>query len=289
MDKVIGLGKLGCAIAEELTAYPEYRIYKIDGDIDERGSLSIGEYGDMASFEANVDSDEVSVYLRSIKKGDEVLFVLQGGEPISGATLKILETIKDVNLNILYICPDRQMISETQKRDDKIAFMILQEYARSGKFQNMFLVDKTKVEELAGHVPINEYEKTISYFISYVVAMINFFKNTKPILANPISPPNIARLVAYGVSSLDEGNSAINLLFPLAETKDIHFYYGIPKKELSEDATLVKRIKEHVKSYKTEDVSTSFSVYETTLESKMVLCVAYSSKIQDLVLGKNTP
>jgi hypothetical protein len=289
LDKVIGLGKLGCAIAEELTAYPEYRIYKIDGDIDERGSLSIGEYGDMASFEANVDSDEVSVYLRSIKKGDEVLFVLQGGEPISGATLKILETIKDVNLNILYICPDRQMISETQKRDDKIAFMILQEYARSGKFQNMFLVDKTKVEELAGHVPINEYEKTISYFISYVVAMINFFKNTKPILANPISPPNIARLVAYGVSSLDEGNSAINLLFPLAETKDIHFYYGIPKKELSEDATLVKRIKEHVKSYKTEDVSTSFSVYETTLESKMVLCVAYSSKIQDLVLGKNTP
>ena len=289
MDKVIGLGKLGCAIAEELTAYPEYRIYKIDGDIDERGSLSIGEHGDMASFEANVDSDEVSVYLRSIKKGDEVLFVLQGGEPISGATLKILETIKDVNLNVLYICPDRQMISETQKRDDKIAFMILQEYARSGKFQNMFLVDKTKVEELAGHVPINEYEKTISYFISYVVAMINFFKNTKPILANPISPPNIARLVAYGVSSLDEGNSAINLLFPLAETKDIHFYYGIPKKELSEDATLVKRIKEHVKSYKTEDVSTSFSVYETTLESKMVLCVAYSSKIQDLVLGKNTP
>ena len=112
MDKVIGLGKLGCAIAEELTAYPEYRIYKIDGDIDERGSLSIGEHGDMASFEANVDSDEVSVYLRSIKKGDEVLFVLQGGEPISGATLKILETIKDVNLNVLYICPDRQMISE---------------------------------------------------------------------------------------------------------------------------------------------------------------------------------
>ena len=33
MDKVIGLGKLGCAIAEELTAYPEYRIYKIDAEI----------------------------------------------------------------------------------------------------------------------------------------------------------------------------------------------------------------------------------------------------------------
>jgi hypothetical protein len=281
LDKVIGLGKLGCAIAEELTAYPEYRIYKIDGDIDERGSLSIGDHGDMASYETNVDSDEVGVYLRSIKGEDEVLLVVEGGEPISGAVLKILETIKDAKLNVLYVCPDRQMISETQKRDDKIAFNILQEYARSGRFQKILLVDKLKVEELAGHVPVNEYEKTISYFISYVVAMINFFKHTKPVLANPINPPQIARIVAHGVSSLEEDNKDISLLFPLDKVKDVHFYYGVPKQELDEDSTLVKRIKEHVKSYKTEEVSTSFSVYETTLDSMIVLCSAYSSKIQD--------
>ena len=188
---------------------------------------------------------------------------------------------KDAKLNVLYVCPDRQMISETQKRDDKIAFNILQEYARSGRFQKILLVDKLKVEELAGHVPVNEYEKTISYFISYVVAMINFFKHTKPVLANPINPPQIARIVAHGVSSLEEDNKDINLLFPLDKVKDVHFYYGVPKQELDEDSTLVKRIKEHVKSYKTEEVSTSFSVYETTLDSMIVLCSAYSSKIQD--------
>lgn len=173
------------------------------------------------------------------------------------------------------------MISEVQKRDDRIAFNVLQEYARSGKFENIFLVDKLKVEELAGHVPVNEYEKTISYFVAYVVAMINFFNHTKSVLANPINPPDIARIVAYGVSSLEEENKDINLLFPLEEVKDIHFFYGVPQQELAEDTTLVKRIKEHVKSYKTEDVSTSFSVYETTLEAMIVLCVAYSSKIQD--------
>ena len=282
MDKVIGLGKLGCAIAEELTAYPEYRIYKIDGDIDERGSLSIGEHGDMASFEANIDIDEVSVYLRSIKKKDQVLLIVEGGDPISGATLKILETIKDIKLNVLYVCPDREMISEVQKRDDKIAFSILQEYARSGLFENIILVDKLKVEELAGHVPVNEYEKTISYFVAYVVAMINFFNHTKPVLANPISPPEIARVITYGVSSLEEDKKDINLLFNIEDVKDIHFFYGVPKEELAEDTTLVKRIKEHVKGYKTEDVSTSFSVYETTLETMMVLCAAYSSNIQAL-------
>tara|TARA_R100001510_G_C7634012_1_gene192471 strand:+ start:20 stop:871 length:852 start_codon:yes stop_codon:yes gene_type:complete len=282
LDKVIGLGKLGCAIAEELTAYPEYRIYKIDGDIDERGSLSIGEYGDMASFEAGVDTDEVGVYLRSVKKKDGVLLVVEGGDPISGAVLKILETIKDAKLNVLYLCPDRQMISETQKRDDKIAFNVLQEYARSGKFENIFLVNKPDVDEMAGHVPISEYEKTISYFVSYVVAMINFFKHTKSVLASPINPPDIARVVTYGVSSLEDDNKEINLLFPLEEIKDIHFYYGIPSEDLKNDQSLVKKIKEHVKSYKTEDLSTSFSVYETSLDNIIVLCVAFSSKIQSL-------
>ena len=101
----------------------------------------------MAEYEASVDPEEVSYYFRSLKKGDRILFILEGGDPISGATLKILETIKDLRLNVLYICPDRQMVSETQKRDDRICFHVLQEYARSGKFENIFLVDKTKVEE----------------------------------------------------------------------------------------------------------------------------------------------
>lgn len=280
LDKVIGLGRLGCAIAEELTAYPEYRIYKIDTDIDERGSLSLGDLGDMASFEAQIDTDEVEVYLRSIKKKDSVLLILEGGDPISGAVLKILQTVNHAKLNVLYVAPDRQMISETQKRDDKIAFNVLQEYARSGVFANMFLINKAQVEELAGEVPVDQYEKTLSYFVAYVVAMINFFNHTDPVLANKISPQRTARIGTYGVSSLDEKNQAVNLLFPLEKPTDIHFFYGVPKDDLSNDSSLVKRIKKHVKDHKTEEVSSSFSVYETTLEDMIVLCVSYSSQIQ---------
>ena len=279
MNKVIGLGKLGCAIAEELTAYPEYRVYKIN-DTTEDDGLSIGNLGSMADYEENIDMDEVSYFLRSIKRKDKVLLITEGGDPISGSALKILELVKDNSISVLYICPDRQMISEVQKRDDRIAFNVLQEYARSGKFENIFLVNKTKVEELVGQVPINEYEKTISYFISYVVAMINFFNHTEPILANKISPLPISRIVAYGVSSLKEGKRDINLLFDLEQINDIHFYYGIPETELAQNTSLVSDIKEHVKSYKTEQVSTSFSVYETTLTETIVLCAAYSSAIQ---------
>ena len=160
MDKVIGLGKLGCAVVEHLTAYPEYRIYKIDSEIDERGSLSIGEYSGMDDYERMLDQDSVAVYLRSIKKKDEILLVLEGGDPVSGATLKILETIKDPKLNVLYIVPDRVMCSEIQRRDDKIAFNVLQEYARSGAFEKIFLVHRQAVDNFVGDVPIHSGDGT---------------------------------------------------------------------------------------------------------------------------------
>lgn len=282
MNKVIGLGKMGCAIAEEMTVYPEYRIYKIDTEIQERGSLSIGTAAAMDDYESAVDQDEVAVYLRSIQSVDEVLLIVEGGDPISGATLKILETIKDASIHVLYVCPDRQMISDTQKRDDKIAFNILQQYARSGVFEQIILVNRTTVEHLVGEVPIDQYEKSVSYFIAYVTAMINYFNHTTPILSTKISPAAICRLVTFGSSDLSPPNRDINFLFPLSEVSDVHFFYGVPKADMSGDASLITRIKDHVKSYKNEQVSASFSVYETTLENLIVLCAAYSHAIQGL-------
>lgn len=286
MDKVIGLGKLGCAIAEELTAYPEYRIYKIDSVIDERGSLSLGLSLNMEGYEEDFDSTSAEVYLRSIKPRDEVLLVLEGGDPIVGCTLRLLGCIKDAKINVMYICPDRDMMSEIQKRDDKISFNILQEYARSGIFESLVLVKKPVVEKLMGDVSIQEYEKNISYFISYTIAMINYFQHTEPVVANKISPVDWCRICTYGISSLDDDNMSANLLFPLNAITDIHFFYGIPSGDLEDDPTLMKKIKEHVKSFKKDTISTSFSVYSTTFDKLMVLCSATSSRIQPLVKGE---
>lgn len=282
MDKVIGLGKLGCAIAEELTAYPEYRIYKIDAEIEERGSFALGPAADMEEYEKNFDPTAAEIYLRSIKTGDKILLLVSGGDPVSGCVLRLLECIKDADINVLYIAPDREMISGVQKRDDKIAFNVLQEYARSGVFKSLILVRKPVVEKLMGDVSIQQYEKSISYFISYTVAMINYFEHTDPIVANTLTPVNWCRIGTYGVSSLEEENQDANLLFPLEAISDIHFFYGVPSQDLDNDPTLMKKIKEHVKSFKNGSISTSFSVYSTSFDNLMVLCSATSAKIQSL-------
>ena len=281
MDKVIGLGRLGCAIAEELTAYPEYRIYKIDVDITERASLSFPKFKDMQQYEEGIDADEVSLYLRTIKEGDECLIVVEGGTAISGAVLRVIEAIKGAKVNVLYIAPDRSVSTEIQKRDDKIAFMVLQEYARSGAIESIVLISKPAVEILAGEASIKNYEKNMSYFISYVVAMINYYNHTEAIVSTESTVATHRRITTIGVSSLEE-KATVNLLFPLQEISDVMFYYGIPDSDVDDDPTLMKKIKEQVKSYRTEDnMSVSFAVYPIELESPVVLCTAYSSVIQD--------
>jgi hypothetical protein len=282
LEKIIGLGRFGCSVAEQLTAYPEYRVYKIDSEIEERGSLSIGKHNDIKEYEEKIDTDEIEVYLRSIKNNDQVLLIAEGGDPVVGSCLKILEAIKHSRLSILYICPDREMISEAQKRDDKICFNILQEYARSGVFEKIVLVSKSAVENLIGDVPLDEYENSISYFISYIVAMTNYFLHTDTILESKIQPSSTARIITYGVSSLEEEMDSTKLLFPLNDVRDLHIFYGVPEKELSSDNSLVKKIKDHTRSHKSDENAISFSVHSTTLESLLIICCAFSSKIQPL-------
>ncbi|HCC43844.1 MAG TPA: hypothetical protein DEQ32_05580 [Gammaproteobacteria bacterium] len=280
MDKIIGIGNFGCKVAEEFSQHPEYRIYKIAPDLEERGAFCLDPQPDMQTYEEAVPTADIENYFRSIRAGDEVLAIIEGGDPVSGTVLKILSTIKDASLHLMYICPDRQMISQVQKRDDRIAFNVLQEYARSGMLSKMFFVDRPMIEELVGDVAIHEHEQKVAHFISYIFAMINFYKHTDAIVSQEILPVDWCRLAVLGLTGLEEDRQQLQLMFPLSQIKDIHFFYGIPQGDLEEDATLIKRIKKHVRSHSADKTSTSFSVYSTTFDQTLVLCAAYTDQIQ---------
>jgi|10_taG_2_1085330.scaffolds.fasta_scaffold23294_1 shikimate kinase len=281
MDKVIGLGEMGVRLAEELSEHPEYRIYKIGTHLKERGTLALDPCDNMEEYEKNFDAEEAYIYLRSIKDGDHVLVATGGGEAINGVLLRLLETISHAKLNVLYVCPDRTMMSHIERRDDKIAFKVLQEYARSGILEQLLLVDRPTVESYVGDVPIQEYEKSVAHLIAYGFAMVNYYNHTDPVLSTSLDTTPWSRMSSFGLSSLEEDQGDVRLFFPLSEPNSYHFFYGIPASMMESDGSLMQKIKSHVKRYKTETASASFSVYETTFENIMVLCAGYTDKIQD--------
>ena len=283
MDKVIGIGATGCGVADEFVSYPEYRIYKINSNLESRGNfhshLSIRPQKNMQEYEEQFDAIDAEAYLESIQPNDEILFVVGGGEPISGISLSLLEQIKSASISVLYIAPDLEVCTQSQKRDHKIALGVLQEYARSGALERIFLVSRPRVEKLIGDVPVSRYEKTINHFIAYVVAMINYYDHVSPVMSNRSSLLPISRVATFLVSSLEE-DSQVSFLYPMQTWQEEQYYYGIPAADLEEDSQLTRQIKEHAKRSSDPEVNTSFSVYSTTFEDRMVLGVAYSKDIQ---------
>ena len=277
-SNVIGVGRLGSKIALEFEAYPEYRIYTFDTESRGKGSFDIDPEVGIEEYEKNLPVDDVKIYLRKIKKDEQVLLFVEGGDPISGAILRLLSLVKESNITVVYLCPEREIVSPMQKRDDRVVFGALQEYARSGLFKAVCLLDKSRVDSMLGDTTIQEYEKSFSYFVSYVLAMVNFFNNTDPVISRQPSPSELDRICTLSVCDLQEGSSSA--LYDLENPSYTHLYYGIP--EDNEDNKIISKIKNHAKQVKGNVEHTTYSVHETSLEEVIVLSQTFTSLVQDL-------
>jgi hypothetical protein len=283
VSSIIGLGKKGCLLARQFQEYPQYRVFLVDTGLTGVANLAIPAQDGMDAYEKAFPVPEASIYFRSLHPGDEVTLIVEGGDPLSGCSLSLMNIIKECNLRIIYLVPDRQTNSAIQKRDDKIAFNILQEYARSGLIQEFCIIDLSVVDELIGDVPVGSYQNSLFYFMSYVLATLDFFVHHEPVLTTQTRVPLGARITTIGVASLEEDQiKRVRWLYPLKDILNSHFIYGIPQQLLNEDATLMNKIKDHVKlEISTLSTSGGYSVFESNQAETMIFSLASSATIQE--------
>ena len=147
--KIIGLGRAGCNLAAAFGKFPQYDTYGIDAH--KEADVTIKERETHEEYEKHFPSLK-----RKFKfTNEEIIFIIGGSGRISGATLRLLEPFREGNkIFVLYVQPDLALLSETQKKQEKIVKNILQEYARSGMIECVYLVDNLMVEKGIGDVPI---------------------------------------------------------------------------------------------------------------------------------------
>lgn len=280
--KVIGLGSLGGLVAEELKSYPEYRSYKFVDTGAENNTFILGSYTTMAEYEDNFPYNEIEIYLEGIKNTDQVLLVLEGGDPITGAVLRLLEIINHASISVLFIKPGTSLRSESSAQNTRLAFGVLQEYARSGLLERLIFVDRERIEALVGDVPLNLYEKRLASILSYNLAMLLYFENSESVMSSVGEKPIGCRLGTLGISTLKEDrDDSISLLFPLDSPRVAEFYYGIPAPEIETNAGLVTKIKSHVESNSVmfgESCSFSYSVVPLETDENYLLGIFYVSE-----------
>ena len=135
MKTVIGVGGAGCRIADKFLERGGYKIYKIDAGIQGTRCYSFPKVSSMEEAEQAVPS--LKTFFRGVT--EDVLFIVAGGGKMAGASLAILEQIKHKNIEVLYVRPDVDTLSGVNKTNELIINQVLQNMARSGLFQKIYL------------------------------------------------------------------------------------------------------------------------------------------------------
>ena len=277
MKTIIGLGKAGCNIAESFSQYPQYKIYKIDKDLEEsKNCFSFPKCKTLEEYESKCPS--FKKFFRYVK--GEVLFITSCGK-ISAATLRILEQLRHkCKISILYVRPDRTLLSDLKLKNDNLIFGVLQEYARSSLFERIYLVDNVRLSEIVGDVPLREVYSRINQLISSTMHMINVFKNSDSELETFDEIVDTARISTFSLLSYETGEE--KMFFDLDIPRDKCYYYGVPEEMLKTDGTLMKNISQQLKILKQYDkIKVSYGVYSTNYDVPYIYGLLSSSVVQN--------
>tara|TARA_R110002110_G_scaffold39599_4_gene127583 strand:+ start:5459 stop:6301 length:843 start_codon:yes stop_codon:yes gene_type:complete len=280
MINVIGLGNIGCAIAEKFRVHSQYEVYKIGAglsDKDNKNSFSIKKRTSPEDYEEKFPAKVMNV----LKKIDgDILFIVSGGTDISSASLRILQAVAPRRIEVLYIKPD--LIDDHSKSLDRMVSGVFQEYARSGLFEKLYLVSNSEIEKVIGNIPIGRYQDTINEFISSTLHMLNVYRNTEAIISSYPKESGICRICTIGIGEMEK--MADQMCFSLDKVNEKSYYFAINKKQVDNDTDLLFRVKKRV-AQKDDDIKVGFGVYSTEYDKNYIYIISQTKIIQGVNYG----
>jgi len=277
---IVGLGKAGCSIADALSQYPQYTVYKIDAGASHQEVAGasrvfyIPEQGDPEKYEESVPLMET--FFRGIS--GEVVFVVSGGAKVAGACLAILEQIKHCKITILYIKPNLSTLDSAKATMQHVCFGVLQEYARSAVFERFIAIDNDVVEAILGDVPIIGYYDKLNELIVWAFHTYNVLRHTEPVMGKVNETKVTCRISTLGTVDLESGEE--KLFFPLDKVREKSYYYVLKNEDLISSGKLLKKINEQVKNLTEESARGSYAIYSSEYNKNFILCAAHTPHIQ---------
>ena len=277
MYNVVGVGKGVKNLIESFDQYKEYKTFYLDEEI-------LGNFSSMVDYENNFPVTAVKKKLKGITKNSEVLYVIEGGQNLSGASLRILEILKKASVTILYVVPDRNILSDQGRENESLTFRAFQDIVRSGDLDQIILIDLERVEAFLGDIPLENYDKVLAYNIVSIFAMLNYFDHTEPIKTTKKSLPIAVRISTFGL--LDPEGKEF-MFYDLEKVKDKEYCYGVTEKEMKK-SSLLREIRKKTKST-TQSARCYYSIYQIDSEENQKYIRTYTDICQTRNKKIDTP
>ena len=273
---VIGLGDAGCKIADSFSQYPQYKIFKINVDIEGKGCYNIPILETAEEYES-YDYPKIKTFFKGVK--GETLFIIGGSGKTSCGSLKILENIKKLPVSILYIQPDLEMLDDTQKMQEKLVRNVIQEYTRSGVFEKVCLISNNALDNIIGGAPIIGYFDKLNELLVPSLHMVNFFSNNQPVAGSIPKAKNTHRIYTVGI--FDTQKNEEKMFFSLDNSRNKCYIYGVNEEKLKTDTKLMKKIKKQIESKKEDNLDISYAIYPTDYEYDVGYVIERTPAIQN--------
>jgi hypothetical protein len=252
---MIGLGEAGKNIVELFKPHTKnYKIIILDENNGIEKKETVEEY----------DGIDFKFTHKGLKSHDEASLFLCGSGKIAGASLRVLEALRDYKTTVYYIVPDLEFCSREEKLRHRVHFGVLQEYARSGMYNNLIILDNKKRMEIAGSGTTMKYYEKVNFFIYSTIQNLMYCQHVDPDFGKLHQKKEISRITTIGLGKFGEKEK---LLFSLDNITETCYIINIEEEDLDNDPDVIPKCQSLVRENKEKERDTSFAIWKSSEEN----------------------
>jgi len=258
---VIGIGGAGRAVASQFNKFPEYETLLPE----------VQKFATVEEYEKNCPK---------IEKAFEgtVWVIVSGASKESGMTLRLMEQFRHCKIKVAYIYPETMFLDDKAKKRNKVCFNILQEYARSGLLDSIYLFSNKKMAELLDTGCITSYYTSINEAISSVIHYYNYYGGIEPEFGNLRDSKEISKIRTFGIHDLEKNEK--KMFFLLDNITEKCYIINITEQDLLENKVILSQIKQKVKKDIENGINSSFVIFKTNHKANFCHTINYTHYIQ---------
>ena len=267
---VIGLGQAGAEICSKIG---HIRTIVVDG------GKNLPKCSTHEEYEASVPKMANKLKLG---KEQDIWLIVAGAGNVSGVVLALLEQLKNRTVNVVHITSDPILLTKTKKKQEKVVYNVLQEYARSGMIDGLWLISNQQIQSWVGEDSIGSYYDKINDAIANFISNVAWFENNPPFMGSLFEAKEISRIKT--VSLGDPNKNEENLYFLLDNITETCYYYSISEEDQENKPELLKSIRAKISNDVSNNIESSFGIWKNTSGLSYFYSIKYTHYIQG---GKN--
>ena len=248
---MIGLGEAGKNIVKLFKPHTKnYKIIVLDEDDGIPKQDTVEKY----------DQQIIKLTQKGLKSHSEAFLFVCGSGKIAGASLRVLEALKNFKTTVVYIVPDLEFLSKTEKKRHRVHFGVLQEYTRSGLIHEMIILDNKSLFIHAGAGTTLKYYEKVNYFIYNTIQNLMYCWHTKPEFGKLHQKKDISRISTIGLGNV---HGEEKLLFSLDNITETCYNINIDEEDLNNDEDIIPKCQQLVRDNKEKNRDTSFAIWKS--------------------------